>query len=156
MVAAARGAAAALGAAAAVGPAVGTAAALGADPVSAADGATGADFFASTGAAAALGLGVGSAPAAAAGSSNRISEPSDTLSPALILTWVILPASGAGTSIAAFSVSRVIRGVSFSICWPSLTNTSITLTSLKPPMSGTRTSIGLVTMALNRQGVGFF
>jgi len=38
----------------------------------------------------------------------------------------------------------VIKGVSFSICWPSLTRTSMTLTSLKPPMSGTDTFVGLV------------
>ena len=55
------------------------------------------------------------------------------------------PAAGAGTSIAAFSVSIVINGVSFSICWPSLTSTSMTLTSLNPPMSGTNTFDGAAT-----------
>ncbi len=56
------------------------------------------------------------------------------------------PAAGAGTSIVAFSVSSVINGVSLSICWPALTNTSITLTSLNPPMSGTNTCRGVATM----------
>jgi hypothetical protein len=46
----------------------------------------------------------------------------------------------------AFSVSRVINGASLSICCPSFTKTSMTLTSLKPPMSGTKTSIGVATM----------
>ena len=55
-------------------------------------------------------------PRPRAGSSNRISEPSETLSPCLSLTCVIRPATGAGTSIAAFSVSIVISGVSLSIC----------------------------------------
>ena len=65
-----------------------------------------------------LGAATGEAPAsaAAAGSINRINEPSDTLSPCLSLTCVMRPAMGAGTSIAAFSVSIVIKGASFSIC----------------------------------------
>ena len=92
----------------------------------------------------------------ASGSISKISEPSETLSPFLRLTCVILPAMGAGTSMAAFSVSMVISGVSFSICWPSLTSTSMTLTSLNPPMSGTRTSVGLLTTLLDRHGIGFF
>src|SRR5450631_287008 len=32
----------------------------------------------------------------------------------------------------------------------------MTLTSLNPPMSGTETSIGVVTTCLDRQGIGFF
>src|SRR5277367_4616758 len=67
------------------------------------------------------------------------------------------PAVGAGTSMAAFSVSSVMSGVSLSICWPSWTSTSMTLTSLNPPMSGTLTSVEFVTMRrLDGQGIGFF
>jgi hypothetical protein len=83
---------------------------------------------------------------AAAASSSKISEPSETLSPCFSLTCVIRPAAGEGTSMAAFSVSMVINGVSLSTCCPSFTNTSMTLTSLKPPMSGTKTSIGAATV----------
>ncbi len=81
----------------------------------------------------------------AAASSSNISEPSETLSPDLTETSAMRPAAGAGTSIAAFSVSIVINGVSFSICWPGLTSTSTTLTSLNPPMSGTNTLRGAAT-----------
>src|SRR6185503_14302128 len=45
-----------------------------------------------------------------------------------------------GTSIVAFSVSSVTSGASGSMVSPGLTRTSITATSLKLPMSGTRTS----------------
>src|ERR1700742_3412959 len=45
-----------------------------------------------------------------------------------------------GTSIVAFSVSRVTSGASVSMLSPGLTRTSMTATSLKLPMSGTRTS----------------
>src|SRR6185312_9834104 len=45
-----------------------------------------------------------------------------------------------GTSIVAFSVSRVTSGASGSMVSPGLTRTSITATSLKLPISGTRTS----------------
>src|ERR1700742_2690315 len=45
-----------------------------------------------------------------------------------------------GTSIVAFSVSSVTSGASVSMLSPGLTRTSITATSLKLPMSGTRTS----------------
>ena len=82
-------------------------------------------------------------PARAAGSASLPTP----CRPVLSLTCAIRPAAGAGTSIAAFSVSMVISGVSFSICWPSLTSTSMTLTSLNPPMSGTSTSIGVATSA---------
>src|ERR1700723_894851 len=59
-------------------------------------------FGAEAGAAAGLSAG---ASAAAAASINKINEPSETLSPVFSLTWAILPATGAGTSMAAFSVS---------------------------------------------------
>ena len=118
-------------------------------PVRAAAGAGAAEALgaAAADAGAVAGCAAGDSPAAAAGSINRISDPSETLSPCLSLTCVMRPAIGAGTSIAAFSVSSVISGASLSICWPSLTMTSMTLTSLKPPMSGTRTSMGVVTAA---------
>src|SRR5580658_5970287 len=45
-----------------------------------------------------------------------------------------------GTSIVAFSVSSVTSGASVSMLSPGLTRMSITATSLKLPMSGTRTS----------------
>src|ERR1700734_3210680 len=45
-----------------------------------------------------------------------------------------------GTSIVAFSVSRVTSGASVSMLSPGLTRTSMTATPLKLPMSGTRTS----------------
>src|ERR1700749_944097 len=45
-----------------------------------------------------------------------------------------------GTSIVAFSVSRVTSGASVSMLSPGLTRMSMTATSLKLPMSGTRTS----------------
>ena len=51
-----------------------------------------------------------------------------------------MPASGLGTSIVALSDSSVISGSSSLTTSPGFTNTSITGTSLKPPMSGTRTS----------------
>src|ERR1700719_3463949 len=51
--------------------------------------------------------GLSAGAAAEAGSSNRIKEPSDTLSPVLSLTCAILPATVDGTSMAAFSVSIV-------------------------------------------------
>src|SRR3984893_14004350 len=128
-------------------------AALGADAPAAEAGAAlaggaalGADAD-SAGEAAAAGLSAGEASAATDGSINKISEPSDTLSPVFNLTSAILPATGDGTSIAAFSVSIVTSGVSFSTCWPFLTSTSMTLTSLNPPISGTTTSMGLAMIA---------
>src|ERR1700688_4775653 len=54
-------------------------------------------------------------------------------------------ALGEGTSIEAFSDSSVINGASFSTLSPGLTNTSITGTSLKSPMFGTRTSTAPAT-----------
>ncbi len=48
--------------------------------------------------------------------------------------------------MAAFSVSIVMSGVSLSTDWPSVTSTSMTLTSLKPPMSGTKTSMESATL----------
>src|SRR6185295_13302507 len=47
------------------------------------------------------------------------------------------PAAVDGTSMAAFSVSSVISGVSISILSPAFTRTSMTSTFLKSPRSGT-------------------
>ena len=66
--------------------------------------------------------------------------PSDTLSPSLTLMAFTTPASGAGTSIVALSDSSVISASSAFTASPGLTMISITGTSLKSPMSGTRTS----------------
>src|SRR5580698_10118986 len=52
----------------------------------------------------------------------------------------MIPPAVDGTSIVAFSVSSVTSGASVSMLSPGLTRTSITATSLKLPMSGTRTS----------------
>src|SRR5262249_49612084 len=53
-----------------------------------------------------------------------------------------------GTSIVAFSDSSVTRGVSTSTLSPGFTSTSMIATSLKLPMSGTRTSVrGAALMA---------
>src|SRR6185437_9962812 len=50
------------------------------------------------------------------------------------------PLAVEGTSMVAFSVSSVTSGDSGSMLSPGLTRMSITATSLKLPMSGTRTS----------------
>src|SRR6266404_9390077 len=101
-----------------------------------------------TGAAAdAAGVGAASIATATTGSpvaapvvSVTITVPSDTLSPTLTLMSFTTPASGAGTSIVALSDSRVISASSAFTVSPGLTMISITGTSLKSPMSGTRTS----------------
>src|SRR6266576_648355 len=100
------------------------------------------------GAEAAGGAGAGAAAVGAATfdaaalsvTSVMISVPSETLSPTLILISCTLPESGAGTSIVALSDSRVIRVSSALTVSSGFTCTSITGTSLKSPMSGTRTS----------------
>jgi hypothetical protein len=74
-------------------------------------------------------------------SSIRISEPADILSPTLILSSLTVPPNGAGMSIAALSDSTVINAVSVAILSPTLTMISMTSTSLKLPISGTRTSL---------------
>ena len=72
-------------------------------------------------------------------------DPSLTLSPTLTSTDFTVPACGLGTSMVALSVSRVIRPSSFSMLSPSFTNTSMTSTSPSSPMSGTLTSMVLVS-----------
>src|SRR3954451_19148089 len=89
----------------------------------------------------------GTAPCAAAAftsgppvDSMRMMLPSDTLSPTLTLISRTLPLNGDGTSIVALSDSRLTSACSALTSSPSLTSTSITGTSLKSPISGTRTS----------------
>ena len=53
---------------------------------------------------------------------------------------ITTPAAGAGTSMAAVSVSRVIRGASAATLSPGFTCTSMISTSLKSPRLGTFTS----------------
>ena len=67
-------------------------------------------------------------------------EPSLTLSPVLTLISRTVPERGAGTSIVALSDSSAISGSSAFTLSPALTKISMTGTSLKSPISGTRTS----------------
>ena len=66
--------------------------------------------------------------------------PSETLSPSLTFSSCTTPPMGDGTSIVALSDSSVISACSAFTVSPGFTNTSITGTSLKSPMSGTFTS----------------
>jgi hypothetical protein len=68
-----------------------------------------------------------------------INAPSETLSPTLTFTSFTTPANGAGTSMVALSVSSEISACSADTVSPGFTETSIMLTSLKLPMSGTNT-----------------
>src|SRR6516164_3719390 len=70
----------------------------------------------------------------------RMTVPSLTRSPTLTFSSPTTPLSGDGTSIEALSDSNVISGCSGLTISPGLTDTSITGTSLKSPISGTRTS----------------
>jgi hypothetical protein len=88
--------------------------------------------------------------AASAGAAHRrrrtamITLPSLTLSPTLTEMALTTPPCGAGTSIVALSDSSEISGSSALTVSPTLTKTSITGTSLKSPMSGTRMSMLIV------------
>jgi len=75
----------------------------------------------------------------------RIKEPCETLSPSLITSSFTTPASGAGISIVALSDSNEMSDCSFVTESPGFTSISITSTSLKSPMSGTFTSIVVLT-----------
>ncbi len=66
-----------------------------------------------------------------------------TLSPTLTLISPITPASGAGTSSEALSLSSVSRISSLATLWPGFIRISITGTSLKSPMSGRRISLAI-------------
>ena len=65
---------------------------------------------------------------------------SETLSPTFTCSACTTPLNGLGTAIVALSDSSVMSGCSGVTVSPGLTSTSITGTSLKSPMSGTRTS----------------
>ena len=59
-----------------------------------------------------------------------------------------MPAAGEGTSIVALSDSSVTSESSAATVSPGFTSTSMTGTSLKSPMSGTLTSIVLISVSL--------
>src|SRR5712691_4265788 len=85
--------------------------------------------------------GVAAAGAAAASVTRvRMTAPSLTRSPSLTFRSCTTPPSGDGTSIEALSDSSVTSGCSGLTLSPGLTMTSMIGTSLKSPMSGTRTS----------------
>jgi hypothetical protein len=92
------------------------------------------------------------ARSAAAPSRIASRSPMLTLSPTLTLSSLSTPACEDGISIEALSDSTVIRLCSTLMVSPGLTNTSITATSLKSPMSGTRTSTGPAAQARGRRG----
>ncbi len=87
-----------------------------------------------------------SAGAAAAPSVSIIvmTEPCETLSLCLTFTSLMVPATSAGTSIVALSVSSVMTPCSFSMVSPALIWTSMISTSEKSPMSGTFSSTRLM------------
>ncbi len=67
-------------------------------------------------------------------------DPSETLSPTETLTSATFPERGDGTSMLALSLSSVISGSFSCTSSPAETLTSMISTSLKSPISGTRTS----------------
>ena len=98
--------------------------------------------------AAADGAGAGAVAAGLASpavSSVRIRVPSLTLSPSFSRTSLTTPAAGAGTSIVALSDSSEISESSAFTESPAFTKISMTGMSLKSPMSGTLTSIALIS-----------
>jgi hypothetical protein len=109
----------------------------------AATSATGAATGATAGAAADTGT-----PAAAPASISASTLPSDTLSPSFTRISTMRPATLAGISIEALSLSTVIRLCSSATSSPAFTRTSITSTSLKSPMSGTFNSIVAISCLL--------
>src|SRR5690606_22141684 len=88
----------------------------------------------------------GCAAACPSPSSTTSTLPSDTLSPTLTRSSTTRPAADDGISIDAFSLSTVTRLCSRPTSSPSDTSTSMTSTSSKSPMSGTRTSIALIVL----------
>ncbi len=76
-------------------------------------------------------------------------SPEATWPPFAICTVSTTPAAVEGTSMVAFSVSSVANGVSISTVSPGLINTSMTETLSKFPISGTRTSIAVLTGGLS-------
>ncbi len=89
-------------------------------------------------------LAAGAATAGAPSAPWRIASKSPmlTTSPSLTFSSLMTPAADEGISIDALSDSTVISDCSTLTVSPALTNTSMTATSLKSPMSGTRTSTG--------------
>ena len=75
----------------------------------------------------------------------KIRLPSETLSPALTFISRIIPATGEGTSMVALSLSTDISGSSSATLSSTLQNTSIISKSSKSPISGTFTSMRLIT-----------
>ena len=73
-------------------------------------------------------------------STSKTTEPSLTRSPIWTFISFTTPAWLLGISMLALSLSTVIRLCSTAMVSPTLTNNSITATSLKSPISGTRTS----------------
>src|SRR6185312_3316005 len=105
--------------------------------------------------------GCAESPAPASERSVTTRSPVETLPPLATCTFSTTPLAVDGTSMVAFSVSSVTRGASGSIVSPGLTRTSMTATSLKLPMSGTRTStsrdaafIGLALLHFPGYGLG--
>ena len=96
---------------------------------------------ATCGSCACTGVGVlAGAAAPLADSSISSGDPSLTLSPSETLSSLTTPSALDGISIEALSLSTVIRLCSAFTVSPGLTSSSMTATSLKSPMSGTRTS----------------
>src|ERR1700733_14018212 len=101
---------------------------------------------------AATGAAAGAAGAGAAGAAEApapsplaltvaMRSPLLTLPPLVVCSFSSTPSTVDGTSMVAFSDSSVTSGVSTAILSPGFTSTSMTATSLKLPMSGTRTSV---------------
>src|ERR1700733_9008540 len=101
---------------------------------------------------AATGAAAGAAGAGAAGAAEApapsplaptvaVRAPLVTLPPLVVCSFSSTPSTVDGTSMVAFSDSSVTSGVSTAILSPGFTSTSMTATSLKLPMSGTRTSV---------------
>src|SRR5690606_23916962 len=74
--------------------------------------------------------------------------PSPTLSPTCTSTSLTTPAALDGTSMVALSDSRVQIASSTLMLSPGFTNSSITGTASKSPMSGTLTSTRLMAISL--------
>src|SRR4051794_12071459 len=94
------------------------------------------------------------APAAPCPSTIAIRSPMLTLSPTLTFISLSTPAAEDGISIDALSDSMVRSDCSCLIVSPGLASSSITATSLKSPMSGTRTSMRLASPLPSAAGAG--
>ena len=109
---------------------------------------------AGAGAVGAAGATIGAAAAAGALPSSRASRsPMLITSPSLTLRSLSTPAADDGISIEALSDSTVTRDCSTLMVSPTLTSTSMTETSLKSPMSGTRTSRAVAGPAAAAAGI---